>query len=173
MFIQSDKGLIIILGYSHADVVNILDYITKVTAQRRVYAIIGGMHVGQADDMRIQLTTDAFMALEVQKLMPLHCTGFRATAEMFWKMKDKCIIAGAGTQPSPCTIPTVNPLDTSQRFCNSFGCNVRNSTRDHYLTSMVYFSPPNSLYNTSDMNICQHYLLSSYQLVTILRRIRY
>jgi 7,8-dihydropterin-6-yl-methyl-4-(beta-D-ribofuranosyl)aminobenzene 5'-phosphate synthase len=96
MFIQSDKGLIIILGCSHAGVVNILDYITKITAQRRVYAIIGGMHLGQADDMRIQLTTDAFMALEVQKLIPLHCTGFRATAEMFWKMKDKCIIAGAG-----------------------------------------------------------------------------
>jgi metal-dependent hydrolase (beta-lactamase superfamily II) len=44
----------------------------------------------------LQLTTDAFMALEVQKLIPLHCTGFRATAGMFWKMKDKCIIAGAG-----------------------------------------------------------------------------
>jgi len=96
MFIQSDKGLIIILGCSHAGVVNILDYITKITAQQRIYAIIGGMHLRQADDMSIQLTTDAFMALEVQKLIPIHCTGFRATAEMFWKMNDKCIIAGAG-----------------------------------------------------------------------------
>ena len=91
LFIESDKGLI---------VVNTLDYISKLTGQNEVYAVIGGMHLLNASAMRIGNTTEAFKKYHIQKLIPLHCTGQKAMEDFKHTFGDKCLFLGSGCRVS-------------------------------------------------------------------------
>lgn len=100
LFIESAKGLTVVLGCAHSGVVNILDYISKLTGCEKIYAIIGGMHLLNASPARITNTIEAFKKYEIQKIIPLHCTGHKAINAMKNAFGDKCLCLGAGGQIS-------------------------------------------------------------------------
>ena len=100
LFIESAKGLIVVLGCAHSGVVNTLDYISKSTGQDKIYAVIGGMHLVNASQIRIANTIEAFKKYEIQKIVPLHCTGQKAMGELQKAFGDKCLFLGAGGQIS-------------------------------------------------------------------------
>lgn len=80
--IKTSKGLIIISGCSHVGVINTIRHIQELTETEGVYAVIGGMHLERANMPRIHRTIQEFAKLGVEKVIPLHCTGFSACAEM-------------------------------------------------------------------------------------------
>lgn len=82
LFIESAKGLIVIFGCAHSGVVNILDYISKITGKNKIYAVIGGMHLLNASDIRIARTIEVLKKYDIQKIIPLHCTGQKAVQEI-------------------------------------------------------------------------------------------
>ena len=82
MGIRTSKGLVVILGCSHVGVINTIKRMQKLTATEAIHAVIGGMHLEKASMSRIHLTIQAFIELGVEKVIPLHCTGFTACAEM-------------------------------------------------------------------------------------------
>jgi len=98
LFIESSKGLVVVLGCAHAGVVNILDYISKLTSCNKIYTVIGGMHLLNASRIRIANTIEAFKKYEIQKIFPLHCTGKKAMDAMEKAFGDKCLCLGAGGQ---------------------------------------------------------------------------
>jgi 7,8-dihydropterin-6-yl-methyl-4-(beta-D-ribofuranosyl)aminobenzene 5'-phosphate synthase len=98
LFIESAKGLIVVLGCAHAGVVNILNHVAKITNQRNAYAIIGGMHLVNSTLARIENTIEAFKEYDVQKIIPLHCTGRKAMEALKTAFGDNCLCLGAGEQ---------------------------------------------------------------------------
>ena len=100
LFIESAKGLVVVLGCAHSGVVNTLDYISKSTGQNIIYAVIGGMHLVNASQIRIANTIEAFKKYEIQKIVPLHCTGQRAVKDLKNIFGDKCLSSGTGGQIS-------------------------------------------------------------------------
>lgn len=76
------KGLVVLLGCAHAGVVNTVEYARRVTGERRVYAVVGGMHLVHADPERIQRTVAALAAWNVALLGACHCTGEAATTAL-------------------------------------------------------------------------------------------
>jgi 7,8-dihydropterin-6-yl-methyl-4-(beta-D-ribofuranosyl)aminobenzene 5'-phosphate synthase len=100
LFIESAKGLIVVFGCAHSGVVNTLDYISKSTGQNKIYAVIGGMHLLNASQIRIANTIEAFKKYEIQKIVPLHCTGQRAVKDLKNIFGDKCLSSGTGGQIS-------------------------------------------------------------------------
>jgi 7,8-dihydropterin-6-yl-methyl-4-(beta-D-ribofuranosyl)aminobenzene 5'-phosphate synthase len=98
LFIQSSKGLVVVLGCGHAGVVNILDYISKLTGKNKMYAVIGGMHLLNASQTRIAKTIEAFKKYDIQKIAPLHCTGQKAAEKIKNAFGEKYISAAAGTK---------------------------------------------------------------------------
>ncbi|MCX5820984.1 MAG: MBL fold metallo-hydrolase [Deltaproteobacteria bacterium] len=48
--IETEKGLFIILGCCHSGIINTLSYIVEKMGQRRIYAVIGGTHLGPVSD---------------------------------------------------------------------------------------------------------------------------
>jgi len=91
LFIESSKGLVVVLGCAHSGIVNTLDYISRLTHQSKIYAIIGGMHLVDASDDRIRHTIEALKRYDIEKIVPLHCTGTRATEFLFAAFGDKCV----------------------------------------------------------------------------------
>jgi 7,8-dihydropterin-6-yl-methyl-4-(beta-D-ribofuranosyl)aminobenzene 5'-phosphate synthase len=98
IFFKIKQGLVILLGCAHAGVVNTLDYVTKMTNQKNVYAVIGGMHLINANVIRIENTIEAFRKYDVQKIVPLHCTGQEVAIQIKKVFGQKCIISGIGAK---------------------------------------------------------------------------
>jgi len=100
LFIESSKGLIVVFGCAHAGVVNTLDYISKLTGEKSIYAVIGGMHLLNASPIRIASTIETFKKYRVQKIVPLHCTGQKAMEDLEHTLGDKYLFLSTGGRVS-------------------------------------------------------------------------
>lgn len=100
LFIESARGLVVVLGCAHSGVVNALDYISNLTSRNKIYAVIGGMHLLNASRVRIANTIEAFKKYEIQKVGIAHCTGANAVKRFSDAFKDQCFSCSTGTQIS-------------------------------------------------------------------------
>jgi len=75
------KGLVIVTGCAHAGILNIAKYAQKL-CNRNVYAIVGGFHLMEASQARLDNIIKNFKEMKVQKILPGHCTGLEAICRM-------------------------------------------------------------------------------------------
>jgi 7,8-dihydropterin-6-yl-methyl-4-(beta-D-ribofuranosyl)aminobenzene 5'-phosphate synthase len=98
LFIESARGLIVVLGCAHSGVINTLDYVVKLSGQKCIYGAIGGMHLLNASAERIEYTIEAFRRYKVQKIGLAHCTGLKAIEKFKDAFADQCFICSVGTR---------------------------------------------------------------------------
>jgi 7,8-dihydropterin-6-yl-methyl-4-(beta-D-ribofuranosyl)aminobenzene 5'-phosphate synthase len=98
LFIESAMGLIMVLGCAHSGAVNTIEYISKLTVRKKIHAVIGGMHLMNANRTRIANTINAFGRYDIQKIVPLHCTGQDAMEKLKNAFGNKYMSWGAGEQ---------------------------------------------------------------------------
>ncbi|MCK5174029.1 MAG: MBL fold metallo-hydrolase, partial [Planctomycetes bacterium] len=67
---------------AHAGVVNTLDYIVRLTGEKRIYAVIGGTHLLHASAKRVQYTIEALKRYDVHQIGLAHCTGDNAMQQI-------------------------------------------------------------------------------------------
>ncbi len=77
LVIRTSKGLLLFTGCSHAGIVTICENIRR-RRQESIYAVIGGMHLKDADLERVKQTAQYFRENRIQKLCACHCTGHGA-----------------------------------------------------------------------------------------------
>jgi 7,8-dihydropterin-6-yl-methyl-4-(beta-D-ribofuranosyl)aminobenzene 5'-phosphate synthase len=77
------KGLVVIAGCAHAGIVNTVRHALDLTGARRLYALIGGFHLGGADVSEVvDPTVEAIRRWAPEVVVPMHCTG-RAAVQRF------------------------------------------------------------------------------------------
>jgi 7,8-dihydropterin-6-yl-methyl-4-(beta-D-ribofuranosyl)aminobenzene 5'-phosphate synthase len=92
------KGLVIVSGCSHAGAVNVLRNAQRLTGEERVAGFIGGFHLtGGIFEPIIQPTVDAFVAAGINRLLPAHCTGWKAVHQLARALPDAFIQPAVGT----------------------------------------------------------------------------
>ncbi|MFI4912554.1 MAG: MBL fold metallo-hydrolase [Sedimentisphaeraceae bacterium JB056] len=74
LWLSTPKGIVIVSGCAHSGMINIINYTEKKTGQK-VRAVIGGLHLVNADSNRITATIEQIKKREIEILVPLHCTG--------------------------------------------------------------------------------------------------
>lgn len=79
--IKHEKGLVIIVGCSHVGLVNILETIIKRT-HMTIYAIIGGSHLIEADELRLNNTINYLKEKNISIFRLSHCTGNSAVEKL-------------------------------------------------------------------------------------------
>jgi 7,8-dihydropterin-6-yl-methyl-4-(beta-D-ribofuranosyl)aminobenzene 5'-phosphate synthase len=82
LVLETDRGLVILLGCCHAGLINTLEHIAYIMGRRDVYAVIGGTHFGFCSQEQLDRTIAALKGLGIAKLVAAHCTGFAAAARM-------------------------------------------------------------------------------------------
>ena len=97
IFFKSDKGLIIITGCAHRGIVNTIYHAQNLTGIKNVYAVIGGAHLFEASQERIDLTINALEKLNVKKIGLCHCTGLKAISSLITQLPDKFISIISGS----------------------------------------------------------------------------
>ena len=98
LVIDADFGLVVITGCAHRGIVNTLRHAQNITGKELVYAAIGGTHLYQASDERIEHTITELREMGVQKLGVSHCTGFRASMRLAQAFEDAFFLNNAGTR---------------------------------------------------------------------------
>lgn len=96
LFFDSRRGTVVLLGCAHAGVINTLQYVRELTNGKRVYSVMGGMHLVRASRIRMDRTIDTLRQLAVERLGPAHCTGAAATAELWNAFPGKCFPCPVG-----------------------------------------------------------------------------
>lgn len=86
LVLDTDKGLVIVLGCCHAGVVNTLEHIAYTTGRRDIHAVVGGTHLGFCSKEQIEKTIAALREMGIKKLAASHCTGFAASARLSHEM---------------------------------------------------------------------------------------
>jgi 7,8-dihydropterin-6-yl-methyl-4-(beta-D-ribofuranosyl)aminobenzene 5'-phosphate synthase len=93
-----DGGLVIVSGCSHAGAVNVLLNAQRLTGEDHVAGFIGGFHLtGGIFEPIIGPTVEAFAAAGVDRLLPAHCTGWRAVHQLARALPDSFVQPAVGT----------------------------------------------------------------------------
>ncbi|MEI6208020.1 MAG: MBL fold metallo-hydrolase [Desulfuromonadales bacterium] len=96
LVLESERGLIVILGCCHAGLVNTLEHIAYLSGRRDIYAVIGGTHLGFCGQQQLEMTISALKDRGVQKIAASHCTGFAASARLSREMPKEFQVAVVG-----------------------------------------------------------------------------
>ncbi len=97
LVICTDQGLVIITGCAHRGIVNTIHHAQEMTGEEHIHAVIGGFHLYQASEDRIDETMHDLDQLNIQKIAPCHCTGFHAIARIANAMPGKFLSLQSGT----------------------------------------------------------------------------
>jgi len=96
-FLETPAGTVVILGCAHAGVINTLLYVQTLTDNRSIHTVIGGMHLLNVSPERMDRTMAELRRLDVQRLLPCHCTGFAAMARLWNEFPERCVACPVGT----------------------------------------------------------------------------
>ncbi|WP_041606627.1 MBL fold metallo-hydrolase [Halothermothrix orenii] len=89
LVIETPQGLIVLSGCAHRGIVNTLEYVSEKFKGNKIYAILGGMHLINAENSRIKKTVDYLDGIDFKLLVPLHCTGVEAVNYMVKRFKER------------------------------------------------------------------------------------
>jgi len=98
LLIDTDFGLVVILGCAHRGIVNTLRHAQNLTGKELVYAAIGGTHLFRVSGEQIEKTIADLKEMGIQKLGVSHCTGFRASARLAQEFENVFFLNNAGTR---------------------------------------------------------------------------
>lgn len=96
LVLETEKGLVLILGCCHAGLVNTVEHVAYMTGRRDIYAVIGGTHLGFCGQEQVGMTAAALRTMGVKKLAASHCTGFAASARLSREMPKEFQVAMVG-----------------------------------------------------------------------------
>jgi len=99
LFFEARDGIVILLGCAHSGVVNTLEHVRKLASKRKpINAILGGMHLIEVSDERLEATARTFSGLDVRIIGPAHCTGMKATAYLWSQFQEQCVECTTGSR---------------------------------------------------------------------------
>ncbi|MBA7579448.1 hypothetical protein ES708_21319 [subsurface metagenome] len=97
IIINTEQGLVVILGCAHRGIINTLYHAQQVAGVKRIYMVVGGCHLYSASKERVRLTIAALKELGVQKVGVSHCTGLAPATLMSQELGDRFFFNNSGT----------------------------------------------------------------------------
>ncbi|MDQ3099094.1 MAG: MBL fold metallo-hydrolase [bacterium] len=85
---QKELGLTIIVACSHPGLKTFVDKAREITGNNKIRAIIGGFHFNSLTDEQVIEQAEYLISLNLECLMPNHCTGIKQTELLRAHMPD-------------------------------------------------------------------------------------
>lgn len=89
-------GFHLICGCCHSGLLNTLQHAAGVSGEGRALTIMGGLHLGSYDNHTMKRVTDQLVPWEPRRIIPLHCTGIKGSAQLWSRFGDIVEFHGAG-----------------------------------------------------------------------------
>ncbi len=78
LILDSERGVILILGCAHSGMINIIHYAINKTGKEKFYAIVGGTHLDFLTPEQLEETINVLKKLDIERIGASHCTGMKA-----------------------------------------------------------------------------------------------
>lgn len=102
LVIREEKGITIFSGCSHRGVISALNAGKALFPGEKVAALIAGMHLYEADAKTRAAVIDELAEADIERVLPVHCTGMNAICELKARLGCCCVIAQAGDSFDGC-----------------------------------------------------------------------
>lgn len=96
LVLETEKGLVLLMGCCHAGVVNTLEHVAYSLGRRDVYAVMGGTHLGFCSHEQLERTIATMKQWGIRKVAASHCTGFAASARLSRELPKEFQVAMVG-----------------------------------------------------------------------------
>jgi 7,8-dihydropterin-6-yl-methyl-4-(beta-D-ribofuranosyl)aminobenzene 5'-phosphate synthase len=96
LWIRTKRGLVVCLGCAHAGAVSTLDYVRGLDPGAGVLAMLGGFHLVNATEERLDETIAALSTSQIPLVVPSHCTGEKALHVLAEVLGEKVVTGAAG-----------------------------------------------------------------------------
>lgn len=97
LILDTDKGLVVILGCAHSGMINILNHIIHKTGKEKFYAILGGTHLDFLTQEQLEESVQSLKRMEIEKVAVSHCTGMRAAFRLQQEFGDRFLHGCVGS----------------------------------------------------------------------------
>ncbi len=96
--IDTEKGLTVITGCAHPHILDMVERVRQTFTDRQVYAVLGGFHLMDKTQRRIQAIIQHFSKLGIQKVGPTHCCGTEAEHLFREAYQENCLELKVGEE---------------------------------------------------------------------------
>lgn len=97
LIIEAPGGPVLLAGCAHAGIVATMEHAGRMLATGHLQAVIGGLHLLEASQERIERTVEAFRRFGVARIGLAHCTGIEATLALWRAFPGRCFLCPVGT----------------------------------------------------------------------------
>ena len=97
LIMESEKGLILILGCAHSGMINIIHHVINQTGKQKFYAILGGTHLDFLTPEQLEESINVLNQLEIERICVSHCTGLRAACRLHLEFGDRYFYGYVGS----------------------------------------------------------------------------
>jgi 7,8-dihydropterin-6-yl-methyl-4-(beta-D-ribofuranosyl)aminobenzene 5'-phosphate synthase len=94
--IETEKGLLIILGCCHSGIINTLNYIIEKTGRSNIYAVIGGTHLEPVSDEQREKSINDLKKFDIKFIGVSHCTGLKAASRLVVEFGNRFFFCNVG-----------------------------------------------------------------------------
>ncbi len=95
-FYVKDRGLVVLGSCSHTGIVNAALQAREVSGIEKIHAIGGGFHLGPADDDYLREVIELIRGLDVDVVIPMHCSGANFVAAVRENFPEKLLESSTG-----------------------------------------------------------------------------
>jgi 7,8-dihydropterin-6-yl-methyl-4-(beta-D-ribofuranosyl)aminobenzene 5'-phosphate synthase len=97
LILDTEKGLILILGCAHSGMINIIHHVIHKTRKEKFYAIMGGTHLDFLTPEQLEESIKTLKQMEIEKIGVSHCTGMRAAFRLHREFGDRFFYGCVGS----------------------------------------------------------------------------
>lgn len=95
--LDTPEGLVVVLGCSHAGLINILRHVSEQTGSTRFHTVMGGTHLGLVGEPQVEQTIAALREFDIGRIGAAHCTGPHVATRLVRELGDRFFFASVGT----------------------------------------------------------------------------
>ena len=96
LILNTGKGLVVVSGCSHRGIINTLNHVKKISGEKRIYALMGGLHLVKTTSGKLDTILRYLHRFDLEKMVVGHCTGSHAIQALHARFEDKVVINTVG-----------------------------------------------------------------------------
>lgn len=97
LILESDRGLILILGCAHSGMINIINHVVNKMGKEKIYAVMGGTHLDFLTPEQLEESINVLREMEIERIGVSHCTGMRAAFRLHQEFGDRFFYGCVGS----------------------------------------------------------------------------
>ena len=97
LILDTDRGIVLILGCAHSGMINIANHVVNKTGKGNFHAILGGTHLDFLTPEQLEESIKSLKKMEVQRLGVSHCTGMKAAFRLHQEFGDRFFYGCVGS----------------------------------------------------------------------------